>query len=204
MRKSYILSLSVLVLAVLATYFYFMSMTHKGAETSAVASSSGEAVTQVANSGDLGSSTSTEISASGTPAASALGRAATSSADAPSSQFLSVGSAKIRIGIAQTEADRERGLSGRASLGADEGLFFIGDAPDYIGIWMKDMNFPIDVIWFDSDMKVIYIIPDMEPSSYPSVFYPKSLAKYVLEVNAGTVQNENIKIGQTAKLTTGQ
>ncbi|HVS79909.1 MAG TPA: DUF192 domain-containing protein, partial [Candidatus Paceibacterota bacterium] len=94
-------------------------------------------------------------------------------------------------------------LSDRASLAADAGLLFIFPQPDYIGIWMKDMNFPIDVIWLDSTMKVIYIVPNMTPESYPKVYTPTSPAAYVLEVNAGVAARENIKIGDQAKIIPG-
>jgi uncharacterized membrane protein (UPF0127 family) len=130
----------------------------------------------------------------------------TESLDASSTaagSILEIGSAKIRFETATTVAAQEHGLSDRASLAADAGLLFIFPQPDYIGIWMKDMNFPIDVIWLDSTMKVIYIVPNMTPESYPKVYTPTSPAAYVLEVNAGVAARENIKIGDQAKIIPG-
>ncbi len=117
-----------------------------------------------------------------------------------STPYIVIGTAKLRIGIADTEATRELGLSGRTNLALDEGLFFVTDTPNMLGIWMKDMNFPIDVIWFDNNLKVITIVSNMLPDSYPTVYNPTVPAQYVLEVNAGVASKEGIKVGQKAVL----
>lgn len=60
---------------------------------------------------------------------------------------------------------------------------------------MKSMKFPIDIIWFSSDKKVVGIAENARPESFPEIFRPAEPARYVLEVNAGYVKKSNIKIG---------
>jgi uncharacterized membrane protein (UPF0127 family) len=112
----------------------------------------------------------------------------------------------IRIGdgvfltqVAKTQDTREKGLSGTSSLRAEEGMLFIYDSDDKWPIWMKDMNYPIDIIWLDKDKKVVYIVKNAPPESYPyDTFTPKQDARYVLEVVAGTVGGKSISIGSVA------
>src|SRR3989344_573955 len=63
----------------------------------------------------------------------------------------------IRVNLATTDAAREQGLSGRENLKEEEGMLFVFDYPDKYSFWMKDMNFPIDMIWIIENKKIIYI-----------------------------------------------
>lgn len=101
----------------------------------------------------------------------------------------------IKIEVADTSAKRKQGLSERASLGVDEGMFFVFGKPQRGGIWMKDMYFPIDIIWLDKDLFVVYIKQNAQPESYPEIFYPQKNAKYVLEVNTDFTKQHNILVG---------
>jgi len=102
----------------------------------------------------------------------------------------------LKIELAQTEAERRQGLSGRASLPEDSGMLFVFDAPTYPGFWMKDMNFPLDVIWLDENWQVVGITANVLPDSFPQAFYPPQgkLIKYVLELNAGWADTHNLKL----------
>jgi len=121
----------------------------------------------------------------------------------------------IKVELALTPLQQERGLSGRSAIAPDEGMLFVfsGGARRF---WMKDMNFPIDIIWIGEDLRVIYIKKDArpaspelqrgEPESYsprfgeagPETYGPDpSLgdAKYVLEVVSGFSEKYNLKEG---------
>ena len=64
---------------------------------------------------------------------------------------------------------------------------------------MKDMNYPIDIVWLDKDKKIVYIVKNAPPESYPyETFVPKQDARYVLELPAGTVGPKSIVIGKEA------
>ena len=101
----------------------------------------------------------------------------------------------IHVSIADTEASRQLGLGGRDGLAPNEGMLFIFPADGIFSFWMKDMKFAIDIIWLDENMKVTYIKKNAEPSSYPETYYSGDEAKYVLEVNAGFSDINNLKAG---------
>ena len=104
-----------------------------------------------------------------------------------------------KVDVAETRYFLERGLSGRESLKSNEGMFFIFQKPDKYGFLMKDMSFPIDIIWFDESLKVVHIEKDVKPETDPKVFTPESNSEYVLEVSSGQVDILNIKIGDRAE-----
>ncbi len=107
----------------------------------------------------------------------------------------SINGVSIDIEVADTDNERIQGLSGREGLGENEGLLFIFEEEGNHGIWMKDMNFAIDIAWFNKDKKIIYIEKNVTPESYPKVFYPPSLSLYVLETNSGFFESRQITIG---------
>jgi len=108
---------------------------------------------------------------------------------------LSIGDTILTAEIAGTASKRIKGLSGKLSLSDDIGMLFVFEESDFHGIWMKDMLFPIDIIWIDDDFNIVGIKEYAEPASYPEVFEPKEKAKYILEANAGFVNKYNIEVG---------
>ena len=101
----------------------------------------------------------------------------------------------IRVNLATTDAAREQGLSGRENLKEDEGMLFVFDYPDKYSFWMKDMNFPIDMIWIGENKEIIYIKRDARPESFPESYGPTADAKYVLEIVSGLSSKNNLKEG---------
>lgn len=93
------------------------------------------------------------------------------------------------------EADRNKGLSGKKCIPENQAMLFVFDKPDTYGFWMKDMNFPIDMLWLDADKKVVFIQKNATPESYPKVFKPKEKSLYVLEVASGTADKLNVTVG---------
>lgn len=110
-------------------------------------------------------------------------------------KYIKIAGNIIKVDLALTEKDQNQGLSGRVGLKDDEGMLFVFDTPDKYSFWMKDMNFPIDIIWVSSDFKVIYIKKDATPESYPMAFTPDKDALYVLEVKSFFSEKNNLKIG---------
>ena len=69
---------------------------------------------------------------------------------------------------------------------------------------MKDMNFSIDMIWISENMKVVYIKKNARPESYPESYGPEGNdkpAKYILEINSGFSEKNNLKIGDSVLFT---
>ncbi|MFZ1301141.1 MAG: DUF192 domain-containing protein [Candidatus Microsaccharimonas sp.] len=111
-----------------------------------------------------------------------------------------LGSGVYALWVANTDADREKGLSDTDSLDVNGGLLMEFDTDRTHGIWMKDMNFPLDIIWLDKNQKIIYIVKNAPPEVPVSTIYrPKEAARYVIELPAGSVQGAGIKTGQIAE-----
>jgi hypothetical protein len=113
-------------------------------------------------------------------------------------KYLVIGDAKLKILLADSEDKRILGLSGKDYIDQNQGMLFMFGENDYHGMWMKDMKFSIDIIWLDSKFQVVDFVSDVSPNSYPNVFRPKKIAKYVLEVNTGFIKNNGIKIDDQA------
>jgi uncharacterized membrane protein (UPF0127 family) len=111
-----------------------------------------------------------------------------------------VGDIPITVALANTPAQREQGLSGTRELPEGAGMYFVFDQPDLHGFWMKDMRYPIDIIWINQYGIIIAIDREVSPDTYPDVFYPPTPAKAVLEVPAGFSTAHNIDIGERATL----
>jgi uncharacterized membrane protein (UPF0127 family) len=107
-----------------------------------------------------------------------------------------VHSTTIRVEIARTNSEQQKGLSGRVGLAEHHGMLFIFDQPGSYGFWMKDMQFPIDILWIEKG-QVVAITPQLLPASYPAVVVPPSAVTYVLEIPAGEASRDHIHQGDT-------
>ena len=90
----------------------------------------------------------------------------------------------IDIEIADTDAERERGLMRRRSLGYNRGMLFIFDEVDDSGMWMKNTPLPLDIVFVAPDSQVINIVRRTTPFSEKSI-EPTAPKKFVVEVRAG-------------------
>ena len=114
-------------------------------------------------------------------------------------ETLTLGGVKLNIARATTIAQQAKGLSGRPQVKADEGLLFVfSNSSKEHCVWMKDMQFAIDVLWLNQHKAVVDTLENLQPNTYPRAFCPKQDAKYMLETIAGAVQNNRWKIGQQA------
>ncbi len=111
---------------------------------------------------------------------------AADSCPAPDASQVQVGGQRFRVEVAASEAAREQGLSRRPALAAEAGMLFVLPAPGFHGFWMKDMAFPIDLVWISPD-QVVLGAQRLTPCTAQScpIHYPPGPATYVLEVNAG-------------------
>lgn len=105
----------------------------------------------------------------------------------------------LHVDVAATDAARAKGLGGRTSLGEGEGMLFVFPVDGDWGFWMKDMRFPIDILWLSSQKEVVYIAPSVSPETYPSVFHADKPARYVLEVPAGWTEAHKVGVGDVAR-----
>ena len=114
------------------------------------------------------------------------------------STTVSMNNKTFKVTVAKTIEEKQKGLSGQKSLGQDKGMLFVFNERGYYSFWMKDMKFPIDIIFIDGETIVtIYKNISNPPSGKnPSTVYqPKQAVDKVLEVNSGISAKYNIKEG---------
>lgn len=108
---------------------------------------------------------------------------------------LEIGGKIVKVDVSDDSCKIVLGLSGRKSMSADRGMIFIFRNSGNYGFWMKDMNFPIDILWIDNDFNITGIEKSVSTSTYPSVLGEKYLAKYVLELSSNFSDQNNIEVG---------
>ena len=104
----------------------------------------------------------------------------------------------LQVQIADSEPRRIRGLMFQEQLPNDQGMIFVFEQPGLYSLWMLNMQFPIDMIWFDQEGKVVHIEKDVPPCKTPleitvcQSVIPDGEAVYILEVTSGFVEQNNI------------
>ncbi len=106
----------------------------------------------------------------------------------------------LDVEIADDDEKRALGLMYRDSLEEYKGMLFIFPYEGKYAFWMMNMNFSIDIIWIDSEGKVVYIVDNALPCSMVAstsecTYEPDVHAKYVLEVNGGFAERHGVTIG---------
>ena len=128
---------------------------------------------------------------------------ASSAANVKNDVNISIKDLSIKAKVASTDGQRGKGLSKIESLPFDEGVLFVFDQKGRYPFWMKDMKFPIDIIWIDENKKIVNItanaLPEPRRPEKDLTIYDSSFdAKYVLEINAGLSKANNLQVGDTA------
>jgi uncharacterized protein len=107
---------------------------------------------------------------------------------------------ELRVYLAITNDQQVKGLSVKDHLKENEGMLFVFEQPTRQGFWMKDMKFPIDIIWLDNNGTVVYIRHNLQPCIMTFAFLcptyiPDKDSLYVLETLSGFSKKHSIKIG---------
>jgi len=107
---------------------------------------------------------------------------------------------RLYLEIASEPAKQIQGLSNRKILKSDHGMLFVYTDKKIRTFWMKDMNFPLDIIWIN-DNKIVGIDKNLPPAgSQPEkTYHSPEAVNYVLEVNAGLADRNQIKDGNLVK-----
>lgn len=103
------------------------------------------------------------------------------------------------VDVADDTLTKARGLGGRESLAADEGMLFVFGRPTVRSFWMQDMLIPIDIIWI-SGGEVIGFEEEVQPEPGTPVskmarYRSPGLVDYVLEIRSGGVRAAGVKEG---------
>ncbi len=114
---------------------------------------------------------------------------------------IDINGTQISVMVADTEAAHKQGLSGRESIKDNQGMLFLFDQPYKYMFWMKDMKFPLDIV-FIRDGRIVDMATDLpapKEGESPATFTPKEMADRVLEVNAGTAKRFGWDLGTEVK-----
>jgi len=104
----------------------------------------------------------------------------------------------LQVQVADTEPRRVRGLMFQDQLPYDQGMIFVFDEVGVYSLWMLNMQFSLDMIWFDQNGNIIHIEKDVPPCKTAletmtcQSFTPDGQALYILEVTSGFVDKFHI------------
>ena len=107
----------------------------------------------------------------------------------------------MRVEIAETEQQRQRGLMGRTSLDDDSGMLFTWPQDTDTSFWMKDTPLPLTIAFISSDGEIVRVF-DMEPcAADPCPIYdPRLSYRMALEVKQGTLERLGVRTGDRVRL----
>ena len=105
----------------------------------------------------------------------------------------------FEVEIADTMLSRAKGLSGKDNLDDHKGMLFLFDKAGSYGFWMKDMKFPIDIIWIKGT-RIAGFSERVQPEPKKTIFglpvyYPPEPVDKVLELNSGSVERYHLEKG---------
>lgn len=104
------------------------------------------------------------------------------------------------VTLAQTDQQKVTGLSNTNSLPQDEGMYFPFDTAGYYGFWMKEMRYPLDILFIHNN-KIVSLYQNIQPPKDANtplqVYKPTEPADGVLEINAGKAKQYGIKTGDS-------
>lgn len=100
----------------------------------------------------------------------------------------------IRVEVARTMEEQQRGMMFRESMGADNGMLFLYEEPQPVAYWMHNTVLPLDIIYVGPDRRVIRIAADAVPYSDEPIPSGGPVSA-VLELNAGRAAQLGIAVG---------
>jgi len=120
---------------------------------------------------------------------------------------ITIDNVMLNVEIADDSEKIQRGLMYRDMLPENQGMLFIFDEERKYQFWMMNMKINLDMIWLDSNGKVVHIVEDAAPcidSAHTSqcTYNPDEPAKYVLEVNSGFVKKHGINENSIMRILT--
>ena len=101
--------------------------------------------------------------------------------------------------VADSPEERTQGLMFRESLPQNHGMIFIFEGEGIYPFWMKNTLIPLDIIWLNENKEVVKIMQTLPCMEEPCEIYnPEVQARYVIEVNSGFAEENNIQVGDSA------
>jgi hypothetical protein len=108
----------------------------------------------------------------------------------------------FNVEVVKSDKDRQIGLTKYKAIKDNQGMLFVFDNPDLVSFWMKNMKFPIDIIFIKDDtiVSIVENVPMPTPNTETTTYKPDAPVNYVLEINDGLVKKHNIKKGDIVKI----
>lgn len=110
---------------------------------------------------------------------------------------VTVNDQKYNVEVADEDQERQVGLSGRDSLGENNGMLFVFDEKGKYNFWMKNTLIPLDIIYIN-DNKIVHIVKNAQPAvegKEAQIYQSPEDANYVLELNAGEADEHKFEVG---------
>jgi uncharacterized membrane protein (UPF0127 family) len=111
------------------------------------------------------------------------------------------GDVTVHVEVADSQAERERGLMGRRELPDDAGMVFVFPTDSTSAFWMKDTLIPLSIAFYNESGRIVRIL-DMEPCPRdPCALYdPEASYRGALEVNRGAFEGWGVREGDVLRL----
>lgn len=110
---------------------------------------------------------------------------------------ITVAGVPVLASVAETVPERIQGLSNTPYLPDNVVKLFVFGTAGAHSIWMKDMRYPLDILWAKQDGEIVHIEENVSPDTFPQSFSSPIPAWYVIEANAGFVAEHGIVLGDT-------
>lgn len=115
--------------------------------------------------------------------------------------FVIINNHLFSLYLARTTQEREVGLAKFNKIGKDQAMLFLFQRADYYSFWMKNMRFPIDIIFIDNNriVDIFKNVPVIKNGKLP-IYTTKTKADKVLEINAGLSDKDHFEINNVVKI----
>lgn len=111
---------------------------------------------------------------------------------------MQIGKSKFVLEVARTPEAQEKGLMDRDSLPGDRGMIFVFPDEQVRSFWMKNVHFPLDILFLDSSGKIVSVHQMRAyDENNTSSDYP---ARYAIELNKGVADQSAVKVGDQLTL----
>ncbi len=116
-----------------------------------------------------------------------------------------IGGQEVRVLVADNYNHRLKGWSDKKDMGKYGGMLFVFPDRGQHAMVMRDMHFPLDIIWLDGN-KIVDIAPNLPPEpgipeEQLTIYRARAVSTIVLELPAGFKDRTGLKIGDEVEVT---
>jgi len=99
--------------------------------------------------------------------------------------------------LALSWEQRAKGLMFREEMAANKGMLFLFEEEANHSFWMKNVRFPIDILWLDREKRIVHMVKRVPPCKKDPcpTYSPVRPSVYVLELSAGKTDEMGLKPG---------